>query len=191
MKGRMINLILLGALALVLNSCGGGGGSGGVGGITSTSGGTFTAATILLDSDVAIWTGTPGATGSTYTVLPNDDNITFTAFSAPAGSTGNTPEQVIIKGVTIVYSPASAGSPALPTQYQAISQQVALGGSITFPVRVASQQLKTDPPLSILVYPSTTIYSYYVTMVFDCQYLVSGNSFQGSTQINIRFADFS
>ena len=189
MKGRLFILILLGALALGLNSCGGGGGGGGVGAISSDSGGTFSAATILVDSDVAVWTGTPCATGSTYTVLPNDDNVTFTAFSAPAGSTGNTPEKVVIDNVTIAFTPATVGSPALPPQYQAIGQQVALGGSATFPVRVASQKLKSDPPLNSLVCTST-IYGYRATMLFNCHYLVSGNTFQGSTQINISFADF-
>ena len=187
MKGRMGILLLLGTLALGLWSCGGGGG--GVGSISSTSGGTFSAATILIDSDVAVWTGTPCGATSTYTVLPDDDTVPFTAFSAPAGTTGNTPEQVVIDRVTIVYTPAATGSPALPIQYQAIGQQVALGGSVSFPVRVASQKLKSDPPLSTLVC-SPTIYSYYATMVFECHYLVSGNTFTGSTQINIKFADF-
>jgi hypothetical protein len=189
MRGRMgILLLLLGTLALGLNSCGGGGG-GGIGSISSDSGGTFKAATILIDSDVAVWTGTPCGATSTYTVLPDDDTVTFTAFSAPAGSTGNTPEQVVIDNVTIAFTPATVGSPALQTQYQAIGQQVALGGSVTFPVRVASQKLKSDPPLNSLVC-TPTIYGYRATMLFNCHYLVSGNTFQGSTQINITFADF-
>jgi hypothetical protein len=188
MKGKMYILLLLGALALGLVSCGGGGG--GVGTISSTSGGTFSAATIIVDSDVAKWTGTPCGPTSTYTVLPDDDNVTFNAFSAPAGSNGNTPEQVVIDRVTIVYTPAATGSPALPTQFQAIGQQVVLGSSVTFPVRVATQRLKSDPPLNTLVC-SSTIYSYRVTLAFDCHYLVSGNTFTGSTQININFADFA
>lgn len=190
MKGRMYILMLLSVLALGLNSCGGGGGSGGVGTISSTSGGTFTAATILLDSDVAVWTGTPCGATSTYTVLPDNVNVTFTAFSAPAGSTGNTPEQVVIDSVTITYTPATAGTPGLGYLSQAVGQQVALGSSISIPVRVATQAQKQSTPLSALLC-TTTIYSYRAVMEFNCHYLVSGNTFQGSTWMNLNFADFA
>ena len=190
MKGRMYILMLLSVLALGLNSCGGGGGSGGVGTISSTSGGTFTAATILIDSDVAVWTGTPCGATSTYKVLPDNVNVTFTAFSAPAGSTGNTPEQVVIDNVSIIFTPSVPGSPALQTQYQAVSQQVALGGTLTIPVQVAPLTLKTTSPINTLIC-SSNIFSYYVTLVFNCHYLVTGNTFTGSTQINIKFADFA
>jgi hypothetical protein len=190
MKRRVCNLILLCALALALNSCGGGGG-GGVGTISSTSGGTFTAVTILVDSDVTSgWTGTACGPTSTYTVLPDNVDVKFSAFTAPPGSTGNTPEQVVIDSVVIAYEKADTVSPTLPSQSQAIGQQVVLGNSVTFPVQVAPLTLKTKPPISDLVC-SNTIYSYYATMVFNCHYLVTGNTFTGSTRINIKFADFA
>ena len=189
MNGRICILILLGALALGLNSCGGGGG-GGVGTISSSSGGTFSATPIIVESDVATWTGTPCAATSSYTVAPDNVAVTFTAFAAPPGSTGNTPEQVVIDWVTISYSPASAGSPALPSQNQAIGQTVTLGSTATFQVQVASQSLKSTPPLDTLIC-SPNIYSYYATMVFACHYLITGDTFTGSTQINVKFADFA
>jgi hypothetical protein len=188
MNGRICILILLGALALGLNSCGGGGG-GGVGTISSSSGGTFSATPIIVESDVATWPGTPCAAGVIPTVSPDNVAVTFTAFAAPPGSTGNTPEQVVIDWVTISYSPASAGSPALPSQNQAIGQTVTLGSTATFQVQVASQSLKSS--LEETLECSPNIYSYYATMVFACHYLITGDTFTGSTQINVKFADFA
>jgi hypothetical protein len=187
------SILLLAASVLFLNSCGSGGG-GGVGTISSSSGGTFTSATISVPADVAVWTGTPCATGSTYTVLPDSVNVTFTAFNPPAGSTGDNPEQVVIDSVTITYQNADSVSPALPAsmnpQYQVIGQQVVLGGTVTFPVEVAPLTMKTKPPISSLIC-TNTIYSYYATMAFACHFLRTGNTFVGSTAVNVRFADFA
>jgi hypothetical protein len=123
-------------------------------------------------------------------VLPNDINVTFTAFSAPAGSSGNTPEQVVIDSVIITYTPATTGTPGLGTLSQAVGLQAALGSSVTIPVRVATQAQKMSATLSALIC-TNTIYSYRATMVFNCHYLVSGNTFQGSTWMNLNFADFA
>jgi hypothetical protein len=188
MNGRMYILILMGVLALGLVSCGGGGG-GGVGTISSTSGGTFSPVISNVNSDVvATWSGTPCS--STPTVIADSVDVKFTAFSAPAGSTGNTPEQVVIDKVSIIYSPVpGSSSPTITTPPQFISQQVVLGGTLTFPVEIAPLTLKTTSPVNTLIC-SSNIFRYSVTLVFNCHYLVSGDTFSGSTGVNIKFADF-
>ena len=175
--------ILLGMLALGLCSCGGSDGNNG--------GGIITAATVYLDSDVATWTGTPCGATSTSIVNPDDVNVTLNAFPAPPGSTGTTPEKILVESVTISYSPASAGSPALPSQFATYQgQQVDLGSSLTLPVRVAPQDLKMNVPLSNLVC-TNTIYSYYAVMTFNCRYMIADKTFTMTSQTNVRFADFA
>jgi hypothetical protein len=162
----------------------------GTGLVSCGSGGAIaTSAVTALDADVAKWTGTPCASGSTYTILPDDVNVTLSAF--PVATSNNTVnEKVQVLSVDIVYSPANSTSPLLPTQYMALGGiQTDMGGSVTIPVRVAPQDLKGLPLLNSLVC-SSTIYSYYVTMTFHCQYLKAGESFDVSAQTNIRFADF-
>ena len=173
-------MLLLGVLVAGLSSCGG-----------SNSGGTLTPTIVSIDSDVATWTGTPGA--STYTVKPDIVNVTLNAFPAPPGSTGTTGEKVVIKSATIIYTPANTISPPLPTQFMTLTgQMVELGNSLPVPVTVASQALKSTPPLSSLVRPNTGIYSYYATITFACDYLIANNNpFSISSQININFADFA
>jgi hypothetical protein len=65
-----------------------------------------------------------------------------------------------------------------------------MGSSVSIPVRVAPQDLKSSPVLNALVC-SPAIYSYYVTATFHCQYLKAGDTFDVSAQMNIRFADFA
>jgi hypothetical protein len=151
------------------------------------SGGTFSPSTIIVDSDVAAWTGTPCGTTSTYTVLPDNINVTFNAFW---GSPGSPPDTIIVDQVSISYTPSNTGSPSIPSQYQAIGQQVSLGGSKTFPVQVAPISLKKNPPLSNLIC-SSNIYSYHVTLMFNCRYFLTGRTFTGSVQLNISFADYA
>jgi len=123
-------------------------------------------------------------------VQPSSVSVTLTAF--PFESVANTVnEKVQINSVDIVYAPANTASPSLPTQYMALGgTQADMGGSVTFDVRVAPQELKASPVLRALIC-SSTIYSYYVTMVFHCQYLKAGGTFDVSAQTNVRFADFA
>lgn len=172
-------IMILALCGFGLTSCGGG-----------SQGATVTAAVSSLDADVAVWSGTPCGATSTYTIKPDDVNVTLNAFPFP--STGATlTEKVMVNSVDIVYTPATTLSPGLPTQYMALSgTQAEMGGSVTIPVRVAPQELKGSPILNALVC-SSTIYSYYVTMTFHCKYLMSGETFTVSAQTNIRFADFA
>ncbi len=161
-----------------LASCGGGGGA------------TATATVTNLDSDVAKWVGTPCGVTSTYTVLPDDLNVTLAAFPFP--STSNTVnEAVLVNSVDIVYSPANTISPPLPSPapMTLVGTRVEMGNSVTIAVRVAPQDFKGALPLRALRC-SSIIYSYYVTMTFHCQYYKAGDTFDVSAQSNIRFADF-
>ena len=181
MQVRKIIFLLVGVLSLGLCSCGG-----------SDSGGTITPSTVSVDSDVAKWTGTPCVTGSTYTVTPDVVNVTLNTFPPPPGSTGVTSEKVVIKSASIVYTPANTNSPSLPAQFMALTGQMAdLGSSVTVPVTVAPQDLKSSPVLNSLGC-TNTIYSYYVTITFNCDYYIANNNpFSVSSQINMRFADFA
>lgn len=174
-------IVLLALCGIGLASCGGG------------EGATATSATTSLDADVAKWTDTPCAAGSTYTILPDDIDVTISAFPFPSLAS-TVPEKVLVKSVDIVYSPANTTSPALPRQYMALGGvQADMGASVTIPVRVAPQDLKASPVLNVLAScPQTgVIYSYYVTMTFHCGYLKSSETFDVSAQTNVRFADFS
>ncbi len=176
MKRQVMVLLVLCGIGLA--SCGGGGGA------------TATSAVSNLDADVAKWTGTPCATGATYTVLPDDVTVTLKAFPVATGN-GTVTEKVQVNSVDIVYTPANTTSPPLPAQYMALGGIVAdMGSSVSIPVRVAPQDLKNSPVLSALVC-SPTIYTYYVTMTFHCQYLKAGDTFDVPAQTNIRFADFA
>jgi hypothetical protein len=176
MKRRLRLLLALCGIALA--SCGGGGGA------------TATSAVDALDADVAKWTGTPRAAGSTYTVLPDSVNVTLAAFPV-ASSNGTVNEKILVKTVDIAYTPANTTTPALPTQYMALGGiQVEMGSSVTIPVRVAPQEMKRATPLNDLVWNSA-IYTYYVTMTFHCQYLKGSGTFDVPAQTNVRFADFA
>ena len=175
---KRLVIVLLALCGIGLASCGGGGGA------------TATATVSNLDADVAKWTGTPCATGSTYTVLPDDVTVTLKAFPV-ATNNGTVTEKVQVNSVDIIYSPANTTSPPLPTQYMALSGILAdMGSSVSIPVRVAPQDLKTSPVLSALIC-TQIIYSYYVTMTFHCQYLKAGDTFTVDAQTNVRFADFA
>jgi len=180
---RLYVRILLGMLAMGLCSCGGSDGNNG--------GGIITPATVYLDSDVAIWTGTPCGVSSTYVVKPDDVNVTLNAFPAPPGSTGVTPEKILVESVMISYSPASSGAPALQSQFATYQgQQVDLGSSLSLPVRIVPLDLKMNVPLSNLICTNTN-YSYYANMTFNCRYLIADKTFTMTSQINVRFADFA
>ncbi len=175
MKRRLRLLLALCCIAPA--SCGGGGGA------------TATSAVDTLDSDVATWTGIPCAATSTYTIQPDSVNVTLAAFPV-ATNNGTVNEKVLVNTVDIVYRPATTTTPALPTQYMGLGLQVDMGSSVTIPVRVAPQDMKGTPPLSSLRC-TPTIFPYYVTMTFHCQYLKGGGTFDVSAQTNVRFADFA
>jgi len=187
---RSAGLLIAAALGAVLLSCG------------SVSNGEFDYVTATasadpaknpLFADLATWTGTPCAAGSTYTVF--SDIVTFSVVSKVNVSNANS-SPLVLKGATLSYSPADVLTPALPKAYSPTYQAlngyiVPAGNTLPVPVEVAPHSLKNFLGASLVCTASNSIYSYTVTIIFDAEEQVSGRSGTFTSGITVRFADFA
>lgn len=159
---------------LALSSCGGG------------SVGSATSLNQSLDSDVA--KGTNGQTNcSSPTITPDSVTFDISTLSTPSQT------QVTIDSATITFEPANALSKSyiVPQQFVVVNQTLTLGQGITLPIRVVSQEMKNQPPLSNLVC-TNTILTYYARVHFTAHATNSpGMDIPINDAIlNVRFADF-
>jgi len=196
MKGRYYSLILaLIFSAVSFSGCGGGGTGGGVAVYdTVTLTAEYTGGN-PFESDVAKHTdATPencGVTGSdTVTFSADSANFTVQSTAIPNLPDGITASDVRLKSVTITYASATdPASPAIPAQNYALSNIITAGGSATIPVTIASQLMKSSPPLSGLICGGGP-YIYYVTVRFDGVEVNTDNARSFETNFTINFADF-
>lgn len=196
MKIRHFNFLLVPLFAVAsLASCGGGGTAGG-GAVFDTV--TLTAETTVgspFDSDVAKHTdatpdncGVPGA--DTVTVSADSADFTVTSTAVPNLPDGITASDVRLQSVTITYTSATIPpSPDIPAQNYALSNIITAGGSATIPVIIASQQMKSNPPLSDLICGGG-MFSYYVTVRFNGVEVNTNKAQSFETNFSINFADF-
>ena len=151
------------------------------------------ATTVTLDSDLAKWTGTPCATGSTTSITADDISVAIATVAQD--SVNNVPATVVVDSVTLQYIPADSTSPSLAGLYQTQQtmgqQRIVAGATGTLTVRV-DQKLKATSTLQNLVCSGNpTIYSYFLSMTFNGHYEPSFESFTSTATANVRFADFA
>ena len=161
--------IVMACAAMMLSSCGELGGSAGEFQTVYYSVGTVSANNI--DADVAKHTATDSAqffqTGDTVTI-PESDEVSVTISSKLySGVDAAKASDIMIHSATVTYQPMVATSPAIPTQYQAMSLPIAAGGSTTVSVRVVPQEIKQS--LLQTIASNGAIYGYYVTIKFDLE----------------------
>lgn len=131
-----------------------------------------------LDSDVTRWESTPCA--SAGSALPDELNYTVTSVIAPDPNTGQTspivPSDIRIRSITLTFTPANSGSPALPrqfrTQYASSGEIIPAGASKDIPVRVVTVALKDFlrsglGTQSINCSNPSASYSYWVDVSFE------------------------
>lgn len=156
---------------------------------------TMASATVDLldvDSDVVAWVDANGAkatycAATSYISTPAADSVTVTATFTPyANSTGND-LSVRVERATITYTPANPVSPAISPVYQVIGQVVQPGGSLSMPIRVATQEQKMLFQTALAC--SSTIYNYYVNISLDVTE-IGGKKSTITTAMQLRFADF-
>ncbi len=193
---RRILIVMFAAATLA--GCGGGGTDGG--------GAVYDTVTLKaeyaggnpFDSDVAKHTdatpdncGVPGV--DSVTILPDSADFTITSTAIPDLPTDFTASDVRLQSVTITYVPASTAtpaSPAIPAQNYALGNIIPAGGSATISLPVASQVMKSSPPLSNLVCGGLPGYSYYVTVTFNGVEVNTNKTHSFVTNFSINFADF-
>lgn len=195
MKVRHFSFLLMLIFAVAsLASCGGGTGGGGAVYDTVTLTAEYNGGN-PFDSDVAKHTdATPGNCGvpdlDTVTFLPDTVDFTVRSTEIPDLPVGITSSDVRIQSVTITYTSASSpASPAIPVQNYALSNILTPGGSVTFPVTIASQIMKANPPLSGLICGGGP-YVYYVTVKFNGIEVNTNNERSFETNFTMNFADF-
>lgn len=167
-------------------------GCGSTEGALNTSTATATVDTLILDSDVASWVDATGAqatacAATSFPAVPEADSVNVTvSLTTNANSTSNALSARVEKA-TIYFTPANAVTPALSPVYQVIGQIVKSGGSLTIPVRVATQEQKIlyQPALNC----TSTIYNYFVTIALDVSE-VGGKNTTINTAMQLRFADY-
>lgn len=148
-----------------------------------------------LLSDLATWTGTPCATGSTYSI--DNDLVNFSTTTTINIKNG-TASPLILQKATIAFSPADTVSPALPALYSPAFQPltgytVPAGGSLSIPVEIANHSLKnymgSSQGLGLVC--AASIYSYNTTISFDAVETNTGKSGVLTASMLVRFADFT
>lgn len=151
-------------------------------------------ASLLIDSDIILWFQADGTTKAATcpgavarTPAADETNVTIT--STPYASTTGTALPVRVNSATIYYTPVDpATMPAIAPVSQILGQVVPAGGSMTLPIRVATQEQK-DAFFSALAC-NGSIYNYYVTIVFSVTE-IGGKSSTISTALQLRFADYA
>jgi hypothetical protein len=195
MKARHFSFLLVLIFAAAsLASCGGGTGGGGAVYDTVTLTAEYTGGN-PFDSDVAQHTdatasncGVPDL--DTVTFLPDSVDFNIQSTEIPNLPEGITASDVRIQSVTITYTSASSpASPAIPDQHYALSTILTPAGTATIPVTIASQTMKSNPPLSSLVCGGGP-YSYYVTVRFKGIEVNTNNERSFETNFTINFADY-
>ncbi len=149
-----------------------------------------------LLADIATWTGTPCATGSTYAVT--DKVVNFTIVSTK-GSSGGTASPLMLQRATIAFSPADtltqtfAPLPPLysPAYQSLLGYTVPAGGSLVVPVEVVTHALKEFFGPTLVCTGNTSIYNYNVVITFDATEVTTGKNGQISAGMTVRFADFA
>jgi len=188
-------LLILIFVAATLSGCGGGTGGGGAVYDTVTLTAESSGAS-PFDSDVAKHTNaTPdncGQEADSVTIFPDTVDFTISSTVIPDLPAEIIPSDVRLHSVTITYIPATTSTPAtpaIPSQNYALSNIITAGGSATIPVTIASQQMKSNPPLSSLVCGGGP-YSYYVTVRFNGEEVTTEKARSFETNFSINFMDF-
>ncbi|MDD5284340.1 MAG: hypothetical protein PHD54_00650 [Desulfuromonadaceae bacterium] len=187
---RIFILVMIAAMLLtVILSCGKSN-TGEFDYVTATA--TVDAAKNPLLADLATWTGTPCAAGSTYNVLNNVVNFTLTSTANLAIGSSS---PLILQKATISLSPADTQSPSLPALYSPIYQGltgyiIPAGGTLSVPVEIATHSLKDYFTQTLVCTANKSIYSYNVSIVFDAVEQTTGRSGSIPASMTVRFADF-
>lgn len=196
---RVILTVVLAASMFILQSCG-----------SSNTGGTSVFETVdatasvdaaknPLLSDLAKWTGTACADGSTFSI--DNDLVNFNVATTVNIKNG-TPSPLNIQKATITFEPADSLTPKLPALFtpdyrSLLGYQVPAGGSLSFPVEIASHNLKqylgAMPPqgLGLVCTNISTTYTYNVIVTFDAVETNTGKRAPIQAGMTVKFYDFN
>lgn len=190
---RMACLSFFAVVCLGLSSCGNSTGGGVAAFNTVNATASVDSAKNPLLSDLATWTGTPCATGSTITI--KNDVINFSVTTTVSISNG-TPSTLQLQKATITFTPADTVTPVLPAlyavQYQnLLGQSVPAGGTLSVPIEIATHSLKEYllPKADVCV--TNSIYNYNVQVNFDAVESGTGKSGSIPAGLTVRFSDFA
>ena len=188
--GILISVLITAMLLTVLLSCGSND-PGEFEYVTATA--TVDAAKNPMFADLATWTGTPCAAGSTFSVANSAVNFTLT--STAKLKLGNS-YPLILQKATISFSQADSQSPSLPALYSPIYQGltgyiIPAGGSLSVPVEVVTHSLKNYFTPTLVCTGNKSVYSYNVSIVFDAVEQTTGRSGSIPASMTVRFADFA
>jgi hypothetical protein len=181
MLKRILATLFYGACTVALLSSCGDSKAGGTGEFATVSA-TANPLVTNLDSDVAQWVDSKGASvpacsyNGSPSIKPDDVtyNITSTAYTSP--NTGQTSpiavSNLVITKVTVTLTPANSNTPALPAIYQTqfpTSGQTILPGNNTVTVRIVSDALKTFfiDNLGVICGNPVVPYSYRAVVSFE------------------------
>lgn len=138
----------------------------------------------VLDSDIVGWTDATTCTGRS---TPAADSVNVTVKSTPYSNTGSTGLDVRIDMITISYIPANSATPAMSPEYQS-GITIPFGGSVTIPVRVATQEQKES--LYTVLACGGPIYKYFTRITFNITEVGTNRNSTVFVDMDLRFADF-
>lgn len=182
--------IVIACVAMMLSSCGSLGGSAGefqtvYYSVSNVSPGN-------IDADVAKHSATDSAQffGTSDSVsIPAADEVTVTLKSTLYPNVdASKASDIMIHSATVSYQPMSTASPAIPTQYQAMSLPITPGASTAVLVRVVPQEIKESLLPSIKA--TGAIYGYHVTIKFDLEEIKTAARGTADAQLDVRISDF-
>ena len=194
---KALNLMPLVAISVmlisILTSCGSTNTGGGAVFTTVNASASADSAKNPLLSDLAKWSGTACASGSTYTI--SNDLVSFAVVSTVNISSG-TGSPLMLQKATITLSPADTLTPALPPLYSTYYQYltgatVPAGSTLSVPIEIGTHNIKSYLGNILVCNGSNTIYSYNATIVIDAVESAIGTSKPITAGMTVRFADFS
>ena len=201
MKKRVLVASLMVLLSVVLFSCGGGGGVGGGAEVFKTVTLTAQSSVNILDSDVAKHSANCDPVTDVPTYTADDVEVEIASTLNPGQPSSITGSAVRLESVKVKYKPATDTSKPLTEQKYALSTIVPANGSITVPIRVASQSMKSSIPLSELISQDSTAtppiclsngtFSYFVTLEFEGTEIDTDKTATFETKLTVNFEDFA
>ncbi|WP_243371408.1 hypothetical protein [Geotalea sp. SG265] len=196
----MFNKAILKSLLVIccsaaLTSCGGGPG----GGVTEFKTVRISPSPKMLNLETDVITGntctTGGVTSGNGTIVTDSVDIEFASDLYPGVASGL---PVRIDSYSVRFEPnlnpgaSTSPPPALPTiPYTSIGQEIPAGGTLTYPVVIAQDALKSYILKNNIINACDgTIYSYYAIITFEGIEIGTGTRRSiGPVSINVAFAD--